>query len=1301
VEFGILGPLVVTQDDHEVRIGAAKQRALLTLLLLRRGELVPTDILVEQLWNGSPPATAVKSVQVYVSQLRKALGDRMLETRPGGYVLRAGDATIDADRFEELLSEGHSLLAEGDAESARRMLKEALGLWRGPPLAEFRYQEFARDEIARLEELRLVAQEERIEADLALGSHFEAVPDLEALIREHPLRERLRELLMLALYRAGRQADALAAYQDARTTLVDELGLDPSESLQQLEKAILRHDPGLDTPAAVPRPIPVPAAVPAAQDPSLPRGTVTFLFTDIEGSTALLKELGHSYGDLLDAHREILRAVAESHEGREVDNQGDSFFFAFARANAAVAAAADAQRALARHEWPGGADVRVRMGLHTGEPSVGTDRYHGIGVHRAARIGAVAHGGQVLLSNPTRELVDDVPGVSIRELGSYQLKDIDRPERLFQLEIEGLSGSFPPLRAEKAPTRARRMTLVGAGVAAVAVAAILGVTFGLSGSTHTLSQIDADSAGAIDPGSNHLVSQVAVGSGPGRVASGFSSIWVVNEYAGTVSRIDPESGTVQDTIPVDREPTAIAVSGDSVWVTSAGTRQVDVINPQTDTIVQRAQVGNGPSAVTVSPRAVWVTNRLDDTVTEIDPVTGKPRRTLPAGPSPSDIAYGLGALWITNESAASVTRLNPDTGALEEIAVGNGPEAVTVGSDAVWVANSLDGTVSRIDPSQNVVRSLITVGAGPSSLAATDGTIWVADSYSGRVDRIDTAKNRVVSTVSVGSGPQSLAVLGDRVWLTARQTSASHQGGTLRLYDLVEPDSVDQSFSYGGWQAIANTSDGLVGFRRVGGLDGSTIVQDLATSIPVPTDAGHTYLFHLRPNIEYSNGEPVRASDFRRGLERAYRTGNPYVSFYYTGIVGTERCSRSHCDLSHGIVADDRAGTVMYHLRAADADFLDKLALPAAYPVPPGVPMTKVQRLGVPGTGPYEVQSYAKHHLVLVRNPHFRVWSAEAQPAGYPDRIEWRYVDPNALSAAQFTAAAGAQLTAVEKGRADLMVGPPPSRHEIQTRYAAQLHSLPFAGVYGIFMNTEVPPFNNLLARQAVNYAIDRSKSISGNFGGTVTCQFLPPGMPGYRPYCPFTRHPTAGGLWTGPDLARARKLVAASGTYGARVVIWTHEKPVAAVIGKLALATLRDLGYRATLKVLPHDKYWQHVNNRSTHAQAGFDGWSQDYPAPSGFLSDLTCAARPTAPGGDGSNPAELCDPRFDRAFANALTDQATDSPQAANRGWAAVDRMISDLSPWAVLYNPHYLVFVSKRVGNLESNPQWGVLVDQMWVR
>jgi class 3 adenylate cyclase len=207
----------------------------------------------------------------------------------------------------------------------------------------------------------------------------------------------------------------------------------------------------------------------------LPRGTVTFLFTDIEGSTRLLKQLGERYSDVLAAHGRILREAVDAHEGREVDTQGDSFFFAFARANAALGASVAAQRTLEEHDWPEDGQVRVRMGLHTGEPAVGDERYVGLGVHRAARIGAVAHGGQVLLSSATRELVEDEEGgVSVRELGSYRLKDIDRPERLFQLDIDGLQTDFPPLRAERVakPHRLPRRAILLSALAGVIAAAV-------------------------------------------------------------------------------------------------------------------------------------------------------------------------------------------------------------------------------------------------------------------------------------------------------------------------------------------------------------------------------------------------------------------------------------------------------------------------------------------------------------------------------------------------------------------------------------------------------------------------------------------------------------------------------------------------------------------------------------------------------------------------------------------------------------------------------------------------------------
>src|SRR5688572_17947862 len=243
----------------------------------------------------------------------------------------------------------------------------------------------------------------------------------------------------------------------------------------------------------------------------LPTGTVTFLFTDIEGSTQLLKQLGRRYEIALAVHQRILRQCFQAHGGREIDTQGDSFFVAFARAGDAVASAVEAQRALADESWQHGVQVRVRMGLHTGEPRPTGERYVGFGVHRAARIGAVGHGGQVLLSNATRELVEDeAHGVAVRELGTYRLKDIDRPERLYQLDIEGLQIEFPPLRAEKVaePSRVSRRTLLVAALAGVLAAAVAIPIFafaqGGSGDS-SLEALAGNSVGIVDPESGRLV----------------------------------------------------------------------------------------------------------------------------------------------------------------------------------------------------------------------------------------------------------------------------------------------------------------------------------------------------------------------------------------------------------------------------------------------------------------------------------------------------------------------------------------------------------------------------------------------------------------------------------------------------------------------------------------------------------------------------------------------------------------------------------------------------------------------------
>jgi DNA-binding SARP family transcriptional activator/DNA-binding beta-propeller fold protein YncE len=251
VEFRILGPLEVVEDGNPVALGILKERLVLGVLLLHANEFVSRERLIDDLWGEAPPPTARKAVNVYVSKLRKALGvvgADPITTASGGYRLHVEPEALDASRMQVLIASARELVANGELESAAERFQEALSLWRGPTLAGLELESRGRDEVAQLDELRLAVLMDRIDCDLALGRHEQAVGELGVLVGEHPLRERLRAQHMLALYRAGRQADALEAYAEARRTLVDDLGIEPSEALQRLQQAILRHDPSLETP---------------------------------------------------------------------------------------------------------------------------------------------------------------------------------------------------------------------------------------------------------------------------------------------------------------------------------------------------------------------------------------------------------------------------------------------------------------------------------------------------------------------------------------------------------------------------------------------------------------------------------------------------------------------------------------------------------------------------------------------------------------------------------------------------------------------------------------------------------------------------------------------------------------------------------------------------------------------------------------------------------------------------------------------------------------------------------------------
>jgi predicted ATPase/DNA-binding SARP family transcriptional activator len=348
MEFGVLGPLEVRRNGQPVDLGGAQQRALLAVLLLHRGEVVSVDQLIDALWGERPPVTAVKTVQTYVSRLRRALGDGLLLTRPGGYVLDTGAAGVDVDRFEGLVAAAREALRADDPPHAEKSLRAALGLWRGDAIADFRFEPFAQAEISRLEEMRLVAIEDRIDAELAVGDHRALVGELEGLVRDHPLRERLHGQLMLALYRAGRQADALARYRELSQMLADELGLQPGESLRELERAILQHDPSLLTAPAASAPAPVTSHLPVPATPFLGRARelaeVTALLRDPTVRLLTLTGVGGSGKTRL--------ALQAAHECAG-DHRGGVWFVAFAAVTNAALIAPVVREAIGLVDQPG------------------------------------------------------------------------------------------------------------------------------------------------------------------------------------------------------------------------------------------------------------------------------------------------------------------------------------------------------------------------------------------------------------------------------------------------------------------------------------------------------------------------------------------------------------------------------------------------------------------------------------------------------------------------------------------------------------------------------------------------------------------------------------------------------------------------------------------------------------------------------------------------------------------------------------------------------------------------------------
>src|SRR5215211_1752854 len=398
VEVKLLGPLEVVADGSRIELRRRKQRALLALLALRAGEVVSTDRLVDDLWGETPPRAAIGSLQNLVSELRKLLGTHLLVTRAPGYVLQLDRQFVDAHRFERAVRGGEGL-------------REALALWRGPALADLANEPFAQSEIQRLEELKTTAREELFEAELKRGAHAQLVADLETFVVEHPLRERPRGQLMLALYRSGRQADALEVYRRARETFVEELGIDPSAELQQLEQAILRQDPALG----------VDGGAKARVEPDR-RRTVTILFSDVVDSTELGAQLDPEVvRTVMSRYFDAVRTIVQGHGGVVEKFIGDAAMAVFGArelheddALRAVRAAEELLLTIDVLNADLGADygiaLQVRIGVNSGEVLIGDTGAGesfatGKAVNVAMRLEQSAAPGEILLGAATHGLV--------------------------------------------------------------------------------------------------------------------------------------------------------------------------------------------------------------------------------------------------------------------------------------------------------------------------------------------------------------------------------------------------------------------------------------------------------------------------------------------------------------------------------------------------------------------------------------------------------------------------------------------------------------------------------------------------------------------------------------------------------------------------------------------------------------------------------------------------------------------------------------------------------------------------------
>ena len=496
---------------------------------------------------------------------------------------------------------------------------------------------------------------------------------------------------------------------------------------------------------------------------------------------------------------------------------------------------------------------------------------------------------------------------------------------------------------------------------------------------------------------------------------------------------------------------------------------------------------------------------------------------------------------------------------------------------------------------------------------------------------------------------------------------ASSAGGEITINATSFPDYIDPQLSYTveGWEVLWNVYTPLLTYRHARGEEGTEVVPALAEALPEISDDGLTYKLKLRPNMKYSDGTPIKASDFTYAIQRLFKADSG-GSVFYDVIVGAKEYADGTADTITGITTDDTTGDITIQLAAPNGTFENLLGLMFAAPVPPSTPLdSDATNSPPPSSGPFMISTVdAPRNLTMERNPQFQT-VLDAGVTEVPD------AGVNKITLIE-NKNQSAQVTDIIQNKVDFMIDPPPADRlqELKTRFSDRFRMEDSINTYYMFMNTERAPFNDLKVRQAINYAID-PEALNRIFGGRLhpTQQVLPPGMPGYEEYK----------LYPGPDMDKAKQLLAEANPADRDITVWTDDEPDRKRIGEYYHDLLTQLGFNATLKVIAGDVYWTTVGNQSTpDVDTGFADWFQDFPHPDDFFRPLLHgdSILPT----NGNNLSRANIPANNATMDELLTKQLT--AEGVEKQYSDLDRAYMEQAVWAPYGNEQFSTFLSERM-------------------